>query len=203
MLLYHGTSERAIDRIRHEGLRPRTETKKSGNWRSTILSNPKTVYLTECYAGYFAFVACRGLGRFGILEIDTEKLDNSLLVPDEDSLAQYQVQVRGGDLMKLTEYYRKLLPTYQGTEMWKTSLKLMGTCGFMGTVPPGAIQRVNVFDARASEVHNAIGLKVADPSITLMNYRILGKYYKELTKVLMGDVDPEAFYHGDSMLKYL
>jgi len=58
MLLYHGTSEAALKDILKEGIMPRTlKGQRSGNWRHTVTSNPKAVYLTDTYAAYFALVA--------------------------------------------------------------------------------------------------------------------------------------------------
>ena len=87
MLLYHGTNERSARLALADGLKPRGRSKR-GNWNHTITSNQATVYLTDCYAGYFAMVATKDGERMALMEIDTDLLDASLFRPDEDVLEQ-------------------------------------------------------------------------------------------------------------------
>ena len=93
MLLYHGTSEaRWNDIVAKGAIIPRGKT-KLGNWKHTIESNPKCVYMTDAYAGYFAINAIEvpkddSEVRAAIIEIDTDRLDAFNLVPDEDAIEQ-------------------------------------------------------------------------------------------------------------------
>lgn len=58
MFLYHGTSFENIERILHQGILPRRETKKS-NWfmpdSNDFESRNDAVYLSNAYAPYYAF----------------------------------------------------------------------------------------------------------------------------------------------------
>lgn len=86
MLLYHGTSASHLESIKKHGIRPRGFDSK-GNWEHTVLSGTDKVYLTDAYAGYFAWCASDG-EPWLIAEVDMDKLDQALLRPDEDAIAQ-------------------------------------------------------------------------------------------------------------------
>ena len=99
MLLYHGTSEEEEKIALKEGLKPRSGTGVKSNWEHTIASNPANVYLTHCYAPYFAMSASKGEAgsvcqpslrpmRWAIIEIDTDKLDEGCFLPDEDGIVK-------------------------------------------------------------------------------------------------------------------
>jgi methionyl-tRNA synthetase len=79
MKLYHGTDGRNIRRILRDGIHPRKITRKN-NWGHSVPSNPHAVYLTTAYAGYFAMLASKS-GLLGIVEVDSDKLDEDLLRP--------------------------------------------------------------------------------------------------------------------------
>src|SRR6266568_7623655 len=82
MLLYHGTIADVARKALKEGLKPRKHHGKS-NWEHTSESQPDCVYLTTCYAGYYA--ACASKGKlWGFIEVDTDLLDAKRFLPDED-----------------------------------------------------------------------------------------------------------------------
>jgi hypothetical protein len=213
MLLYHGTSEEAAKIALKEGLKPRRGTGVKSNWEHTIASNPANVYLTHCYAPYFAMSASKGEAgsvcqpsmrpmRWAIIEIDTDKLDGGCLLPDEDFLEQVS-RSREEDIEALgledttmeerTRWFRDNLQLFQSS--WGDSVRYLGNCCFRGDIPPEAITRVSFFDAASNP---PMGMMATDPSITLMNHAICSEKYIALTKWMMGDgAEPHEF---DSML---
>lgn len=196
MKLYHGTSEANLDAILRDGIVPRGLRNKNGNWEHTVESNPEVVYLTNCYAAYFAlnasatdagdhFEMTRGL----ILEIDTDLVDDWFLVPDEDVMEQAgrdRDDLPGEWTMEeRTVFYRKQLKEHFGRGTWQASIDGMGTCGHWGTVPPEAITRYVVIDWKALPV--VVRELALDPCITLMNYHVLSKKYRDVTAWLFKD----------------
>lgn len=187
MKLYHGTSESRARRIMAEGLKPRGKTGRT-NWTHTIESNPKAVYLTDAYPIYFAFNACHD-ERWAILEIDTDKLDESRLHPDEDVLEQagrnYD-HLQGKGMIERTRYYRRA----RTNPNWEKSLEFMGTCGYYGEIPPEAITRVVLIDPE--KLDGGFVLSMIDCSISLMNYKFCKEKYRNYTRWAMGaEVTPE------------
>jgi len=72
-ILYHGTSQNSLIGMIERGIMPRGGTGKD-NWQHTVTSNPKTVYLSNCFAHYFAFSAEKEKEGGAALEIDVAKL---------------------------------------------------------------------------------------------------------------------------------
>lgn len=175
MKLYHGTSLRRLPAITKRGLKPRSATGKSV-WKGTVESHPDTVYLTNAYAIYFANCA-RKSGEPGVvLEIESDLLDRQKLVADEDAVEQ---SLRGHDhlprtmsVKERTEYYRARIHQFS----WEASLNVLGTCGYQGVIEPHAITRIAVIQPHA--MLSLIFEGGLDPTITLTNYKILGKKYR-------------------------
>ncbi len=202
MKLYHGTSSALAKQALRVGLKPRILHGKS-NWKHTVESNPTCVYLTTAYAGYFAHCAAK-TSHLGILEIDTDLLDHSLLMPDEDFLEQGTRGVGpdklspflkkmcrecGDDMKKRTLWFRRNLPAFQ--DLWEKSLEFLGNCSYMGTIPASAITRAATFNWKKNP---RIGLGLLDPSITPINYRVMGEHYRSVTRWLIGDsITPEEY----------
>src|SRR5436305_754281 len=76
MKLYHGTTGTLAKKALKQGIKPRSETGRN-NWERAA-SHPKCVYLTTCYAGYFAAMAKQRGRMVGILEVDADLLDEYL-----------------------------------------------------------------------------------------------------------------------------
>lgn len=191
MLLYHGTSAKHLNKIMQKGLTPRG--KRKGNWNHTIDSHAGAVYMTSAYAGYFAFTATQSVNyKWLIIEIDTDRLEEHLLHPDEDVLAQANYRhYPDMNLLQVTEYYRDNIADYQ--DMWEASVEAMGTCAYHGTIPPEAFTRVAVFDPQQNP--EIVGI-AADPSISIINYRFMSSRYKHLTRYLLGEkVRPEEIFN--------
>ena len=186
MLLYHGTSAVAARKAMTEGLKPRGS--QSGNWTHTIESNPKAVYLTDIYAPYFAVNASEG--EVAVLEVDTDMLDDTLLHPDEDWLEQNGRHTEDGvkgNMHERTAYYRDHIANWQ--HHWSDSVSYLGTCSYMGIIPPKAITQVAFWDW---EKDMEMAMLVMDAMIMLMNHQIMAGKYRAITGWLMGKpVTPE------------
>jgi len=182
--LYHGTHSGALPSIRAAGLRPRAT--RRGNWSHSVESNSRAVYLTDAYPLYFATHAAsdRKDRKPMILEIAVDALNQSRLAPDEDFLEQgsrtlIEVGPRGVDMAERTRWFRRRALS-DFSHLWRDSIAHLGTCAYYGTIPPEAITRWAIIPPR----HKIIFM--CDPIISLMNYKILGEYYRALTGRIFG-----------------
>lgn len=188
MLLYHGTAERHLEKIMTEGLRPRGN--RVGNWVHSVESNPNAIYLTNAYALHFAVAAAGNAdGKFVVLEIDTDHLDESDLTPDEDFLEQVSrndtnFPCHGWSMPRRTRWFRAHMRNFNSH--WETSLQRLGNAAYFGNIPPEAITRVALVERKP--IHPIVFM--SDPTISLMNYHLMGGYYRGLTAILFGD-EPE------------
>ena len=187
MKLYHGTSERHLAAILKEGLKPRGNG-NGGNWKEHP-SSPYHVYLTNCYAGYFACAASEKGEKWVVLEVE---VDEDELHPDEDFLeacsrgaAKEDAKIIGGTDMKTrTAYYRNNLWDFD--HLWEESLNYLGNATYPNTIPPEAITRYVTIDITAED-RSSLLWTIIDPCISPMNYKFCGDKYKALTKWLFGD----------------
>lgn len=182
MRLYHGTSDAFLGRILCEGLLPRRGG--YGNWDHTIPSNERAVYLTSMYSIHYAKQAASIMGgNLLLLEIEVDMLDARRLCPDEDFLAQLEAACgdapRGSTLNERTEWYRDSAELYR--DAWMRSVKELGTCSYYGEIPPATITRYAVMSPRGALAH------ASDPTVTLQNCKLLGGYYRQLTRHVFGD----------------
>jgi len=194
--LYHGTSGKAGKRILQEGIQPRSDL---GNWED-MPSNPDAVYLTDAYAPYFAAVAAHDEDEMAIVEVESDRLNEVYLCPDEDYLEQGSrnnvmdgdalagLRACGQDMHKRTAWFRDHILAFQG--YWMSSIQHLGTCCYLGSIEPDAITRVTFI--KQSKVMPLIGMAM-DPSISLLNYQICGAKYRALTQWFAGrDVDAKS-----------
>lgn len=199
MNLYHGTRQRALKSITKDGIHPRG--KRKGNWEHSLESNPRCVYLSVAYPLYFAMAATND-SHAAIVEVDSDRLDDMDLWPDEDAVEQSS---RGQDdlpedwgMVKRTRYYRRRMHFYAG--QWAASIDALGTCCHKGPIPASAITRVAMIDLERN-----MRLRIAcDPSISLLNYKIMGGYYRQLTRLIFGDkMDMESIHasHAEALLR--
>lgn len=200
MLVYHGTSELYWSNILNEGLRPRSE--RAGNWQHTVDSNPKMVYLTNAYAGYFAFSATVDEERMVIIEIETNKLAQGSFYPDEDFIAQVIYHKQKDEpgaretLLETTKMVRDNSRTFR--KYWRDSLNGMGNCCYMGNIPISAMTRVSFLP------WHPFFIAVIDPSISILNYKYCGDKYQMLTRIMMGDIPSwEEYRASDISMKAL
>lgn len=188
MILYHGTSSRYLDQILAEGIKPRG--RKGGNWKHSTRSNPKAVYLTNAYALHFGKQAARQQDKIAIFEIDTSPLNWLRFAPDEDFLEQATrvdpefAHLEALSMHERTEWFKKRAHKEYGPN-WEKSLNALGTCAYYGTVPKNSLLRVATFSCNSPICWHS------DPTITLMNYAIMGSFYRNLIKRIFGDQDFE------------
>lgn len=183
MLLYHGTSEKYLKDILEKGILPRSQTNNT-NWKHTIQSNKSLVYLTTCYAGYFAACASKKDEAWVIIEIDSDKLIQTKFRPDEDFIGQalHKNGEKLDSLNKITKNIRDNIDSW--SHMWKVSLENLGTCSYRGAIPLSAITRISKFDPDSNK---EMMINCLDPTISIMNYRFCSHKYIALTNWLMGD----------------
>jgi hypothetical protein len=206
MKLYHGTSESVAKLVMQHGLKPRGNG--TGNWKHTIDSNPFAVYLTTAYAGYFAAsatpVSDDSFERWAIIEVDSDKLNQYLLYPDEDFLGQVfqphwkeiadkplKRALKGKDLFGATVWFRENIHRFQ--HMWEKSVQFLGNCAYHGTVPAEAITKIALYDWKNGVEQVTSG--VIDPVISIDNYRFMADKYQTITRWFMGeDVTVEEYF---------
>lgn len=195
MLLYHGTSEANLALILDCGIMPRSITTRS-NWAHTVSSNENAVYLSNAYPLYFAKQACDTNERLVVLEVDTDLLDETNLVADEDAVEQ---ALRGRDdlpsswnMVKRTQYYRDRIERYS----YEQSLAALGSCAHLGVIPSQAITRVAYVSREAFGGMARCGY---DPSISVLGYMAMGDSYRKSTAWLFNPeaVEQEYFSLGD------
>lgn len=185
MRLYHGTSEAVARKILVEGIKPRG--KRKSLWKECP-SRHDLVYMSRLYAPYFAATTSGSKHRWALVEVETDDLCGSLLMPDEDWVEQGS---RGGFMSHLkmserTKWIRDRIERWQ--DLWKMSVEKLGNCSYMGTIPVEAIRGVVLF---APSTNPWISMMATDPTITPMNAQLCGDKYLALTKWFFEDVDAE------------
>ena len=200
MLLYHGTTEAYANAALNQGILPRAQTKNKGNWKHTSNSRPDCIYLTTVYAGYFAGCATR-VGRWGIIEVDTDLIPENFMLPDEDYLEQLErpapdspgpawaalrkankIKDRNARMIARTRWFRKHLTVFQ--DQWENSIIDLGNCAVLGGVPAEAITRVSFFNHRSNQF---IAQAAMNPMISMLNYAIMREHYQAITNWFMGE----------------
>lgn len=194
MRLYHGTSERHVESILKNGLCTRAVTGEANNFLECP-SHDDCVYVTTCYAPYFAGVAAgKAKDRWAVVELEVEEED---LLPDEDFLEQATRHHADDPRSKLsmverTAYFRENLFDYAPYAL--DSLSNLGTAAVPDGVPITNILRISLFTPTRN---NYVWSMAMDPTISLMNHRFLSARYKELTRWFFEpDVVPEQLHAG-------
>ena len=201
MKLYHGTTETIARKALKEGLLPRNMTGSEGNWEDNP-SSSHLVYLTEVYAAYFGFCARTDGENIGIVEVETDLLNEQSMRPDEDFLEQ--VNRMGSKLPKLlqkelnkcssmeerTAWFKIHLGLFK--EFWKNSVEGLGNAAHYGSILPKAITKVAIFDPKTNPL---IFQTAMDPTISILNFRFMADKYRAVTSWLMGnEVTVQEFY---------
>jgi hypothetical protein len=177
MILYHGTTKKALDRILKEGIKPR-ESRES-NWEGHGVSRQDLVYLSDCYAPYYAFSACKNKKDKGVIikvKIEQGKIK---LYPDEEAIfnAIFREKVESGKIQNVynnidPKDYQRLMVNGKETEGWKASLDYMGvvTTDF---VPKECIVGYYIEKDGLEFVLNC------DPVVNPLNYKLCGQSYRD------------------------
>ena len=208
MKLYHGTSERVARIAWEHGLQSRQwqgveEQEDRSRWQ--FPSGYDRIYLTNCYAAYFAMVASNDErwndnGRWAIVEVDAEELQ---LFPDEDFLEQAtrgrndlpldddelgppwpELHEAGRDVHKRSKWFRDYACHFP--HLAGDSLEHLGTCAVFDEVPAENITRVMLFDPIASDGNRVAATFAMDPQISLINYKIMRGKYEALLDWFLG-----------------
>lgn len=198
MKLYHGTTERHLERIFQLGLAPRDL--EAGNW-DDFPSRPDMVYLTSAYPLYFAAASAEDGDRLVVLEFELDDLEPIFLFPDEDVVAQSVSHHEGRPLKEVHREVVEMLEVWQ--DKWEAALKAMGTVAYQGVIPATNIRRLALIDPSARETP-ALFWKMLDPAISIMNFKVMGDYYTQLVEWVMGyrealprDMSMEGLKHLD------
>jgi hypothetical protein len=187
--LYHGTSADIARKAFEVGLLHRAATCLKSNWDCE--SSPHLVYLTETYAGFFASVASGKGGSWGIVEVDTDRLGEDNMVPDEDFLEQATrgqkiPGLRARTMLGRTKWFRENIHRF--THHWEDSVRCLGNAAHFGPIPPEAITRVCIFDTSTNKF---VSWSCIDPVISLMNHRFMGDKYRALCRWFFDEITPE------------
>ena len=170
VVLYHGTSVEAANKIRQSGF----ITDASHNW--DVHSKPNFVYLSKAYAPFYAMTAkSKNENKRAIIKV---KVDLDKLYPEDDFI----MYVLGKPRYTQGELDIINLEDYKG--LVSESLKYMGNaCAY-----PEDIQIVGIteFDSRRL-------MMVCDPSISPINYKVMGTYYERLSEWLYQGNSPSSF----------
>ena len=196
MRYFHGTTESCLNSIEKKGLMPRG--KRRGVW-DKFPSATDRVYLTTAYAIFYATAAATILKQRGgkmergvVIEVDPYP---GKFVPDEDALAQQNwmdedfAHMNDWSLEDKSTFWRDNAPQYPGMAWW--SEENLGTLAHMGKIPPSQIKKVVTFDITPDHL---IG---HDPSITLMNYRLLGGRYEAALARFVDSDGKEGIHPGE------
>jgi hypothetical protein len=194
MKLYHGTTEAVARAAFEHGLSPREDSGVESNW--DCVSRSDMVYLSRGYAPYFAACCTEGDERWGLVEVDTDLMDEPLLHPDEDFLEQAtRTDASTGCPLDLsmeerTAWYRERLLEFQ--PLWDMSVKHLGNCCYLGQIVPAEITRVAIFEPSSNAT---MAMLAVDPMISLMNWKFMGETkYSALTDWFFGmGVQPGHF----------
>lgn len=194
MILYHGTSFRHYESIMRDGVMPRGKLGHKGTWESPLFASaPDRVYLTRCFAMYYASSASKDGDDGLILEIDTDLLDTSMLVPDEDAIIQSH-SIMPNDKSPLKKLSgpaaRKMAITMAGAQIglgaWVASLKAIGGCAHVGVIPPSAITKAVRLDYNKMP---GWWIGMIDTSASVLSHMVSGDVFAEGLSYIMGDTD--------------
>ncbi len=172
LILYHGTNKKNLEKIIKEGIKPRG--KKKSNWEKGIgKSKSDLVYLTKCYACYYASMACKKDDDAPVvikIKVDTEKME---LFPDEEYVFRTLKKVWAKYSEKnQIEFYNKINPRECNSKtraIWKESLDYMGTvCAEY--IPVSCI--IGYAEGKGFEF-----IRNCDPSISLSNFQMMSERY--------------------------
>lgn len=184
-ILAHGTSARHLDDIQTFGLKPRQILGVPSLW-DKCPSDSRCVYLTNAYAFYFALNACAEKGEDALIvevEVNRGRLD-----ADEDYLGQSsrgtEWEADFPDLIQRTLFMREAItkmPNNSRLTLMENALENLGTVRHNGPIPASKITRIARVPAKE---HVRLVLTECDPTITIMNYRIMGERYRAFQQSL-------------------
>lgn len=164
MYFYHGTSAEKAKKIMKEGF------KRMNNSTWQVKSKEGFVYFSLAYAPFYAMAS--GDTDLALIKVSVENKD---LYPDED-FVMYGLNKPVYSQQELNEIN---LEDYK--QYWKNSINYLGNAS--AKYNKVKIVGVRYFDGRKL-------MLVCDPSITPLNYKFMGEYYKKLS---------DYIYHGGTI----
>jgi hypothetical protein len=181
--LYHGTTEIIAKSSPNQGITPYSlSILDNGKSRVIGASADEGIALTDSYIGFMAFDTCNWRERWGLIEIDIEKLDDKLFMPHELFLlerSKKKIESVESQIKATLDYRSKLLANHK---LWKESLSSMGLSRYQGTIPVQAITKITVFDWRSNWM---ITKEVLHVGISTKLHKIQMDRHKMLTRWLM------------------
>lgn len=205
MLLYHGTTEEIARAALTEGIPPCP--KPTDEDEEDVPISLCSTRLTTAYAGHFAMLASGEDERCGIIEVDTDKLDEMAMFIGGGFLRQPANHLRSSiDKLSLVEvnmrkrvnareHQKGYCPEFQVFN-WKDSIELVGLMEYCAPVEATAITRVSIFNPRANQlVASAMGL--SSSTFTNSNHQERGDRLCAITRWLMGESITLREFYGD------
>ena len=174
--LYHGTNVQNAKRILKEGLKDRIKSKRK-NWEGDVESQSEFVYLTRAYPFYYAMNAAKSGNEASVLLVEVDTKD---LYPDEDFLKQSGLK---GQVVDIRNYKRYA----------SMSLEKLGNVA----IRPSKIKQI--IGHKSFEIDKMI--MYSDPSMNVLNYKILGDYYRKLTDTWWNNGDWEKINIRNTLVK--
>ena len=171
MILYHGTTATHAKQIMKHGFTPG----KSYNW--AIKSKKHFVYLSLAYAPFYSMAANKSKTNEKLALIKVEVQDKHLY-PDDD----FVMAALGKPVYTQKEINAVKLEDYK--IFWKESLQYLGNA---------AAKAANIEIIGVREFDGRKLLYVCDPTITPINYKIMGEHYRQLTEWIYDGNKPEDF----------
>lgn len=178
-ILYHGTTLTNFKKILKEGIKPRG--KKKSNWEGIGISRNNLVYLTNCYACYYAAAAEK-----------TDK-DNSVIIKvlvdptkiklylDEEFLYHALGFNKADNHQMAIDLYSIIDPKNLGPIVkshLKKEVTWQDSLNFMGTVSCDFIPKENLLEYAILKKSD---YGFCDPIINPLNYKIMaGEYINQL-----------------------
>lgn len=188
---YLGTTESIAKLAPHGGIEPHQLPPHSSHYDD--VNGGKWVYLSSVYAGYFALDAAGRDRRWGVVEVDLNKLCQNGFLPYEGYLADRSRKKISDDdaRKKLMAGYRKDMGSKK--EKWKDSLDECGVVLYAAKIPADAVNKVAIYDPRSNKY---ITDEIAKAVLHTSAYKDTFARNQLLTKWLMAElVELEDWLH--------
>ena len=175
IILYHGTSLSNFEKIKTQGIKPRG--KKESNWKEIGISRPDLVYLTNCYACYYALSAVKKDNDKQVvikIKIDPKKIK---LYLDEEFIYHALEYNKADNRTMAKDLYNTINPknlTSLIKDRFKRKITWVDSLNFMGTVSCDFVPVENII---SYTILDSTGFLYCDPSISPLNYKILAREY--------------------------
>ena len=206
MLLVYGTSyENGLESL-EKSIPPKGKFFQ-GEWDVTSCRN--ATYLTDSYGLNFAFNQTKKFEKIALVEVDTDKLQNLMMVADEDALEQsyrmskdefFPLELRRFSIEERTFWFANHLGVCQILGMGhEWSLDSLGTCAHIGLIPHEAVTKV-VF---VEDICAMWWLQFFNATLSLATHHFMGKQQRIFQKVIMGHLEDALREVGEDNYRYV